>query len=104
MGQSVPFAEEAEAGIISVMFKDCEIIQDIVQLVRDTDFYKPENAILLKAILEIDEIGQAVDLDHMTNGWQRSDLIILAARSAQPRRMGRVRAKDRPPHQRVDLH
>ena len=48
MEQSVPFAEEAEAGIISAMFKDREVIQDIVQLVRDTDFYKPENAILLR--------------------------------------------------------
>ena len=59
MEQSVPFAEEAEAGIISAMFKDREVIQDIVQLVRDTDFYKPENAILFKAILEIDESGQS---------------------------------------------
>ena len=75
MGQSVPFAEEAEAGIISVMFKDCEIIQDIVQLVRDTDFYKPENAILFKAILEIDESGQSVDLVTMTNKLRKENLL-----------------------------
>lgn len=73
MEQSVPFAEEAEAGIISAMFKDREVIQDIVQLVRDTDFYKPENAILFKAILEIDESGQSVDLVTMTNKLRKEN-------------------------------
>lgn len=75
MEQSVPFAEEAEAGIISAMFKDREVIQDIVQLVRDTDFYKPENAILFKAILEIDENGQSVDLVTMTNKLRKENLL-----------------------------
>lgn len=75
MEQSVPFAEEAEAGIISAMFKDREVIQDIVQLVRDTDFYKPENAILYKAILEIDESGQSVDLVTMTNKLRKENLL-----------------------------
>lgn len=75
MEQSVPFAEEAEAGIISAMFKDREVIQDIMQLVRDTDFYKPENAILFKAILEIDESGQSVDLVTMTNKLRKENLL-----------------------------
>lgn len=75
MEQSVPFAEEAEAGIISAMFKDREVIQDIVQLVRDTDFYKTENAILFKAILEIDESGQSVDLVTMTNKLRKENLL-----------------------------
>lgn len=75
MEQSVPFAEEAEAGIISAMFKDREVIQDIVQLVRDTDFYKPENAILFKVILEIDESGQSVDLVTMTNKLRKENLL-----------------------------
>lgn len=75
MEQSVPFAEEAEAGIISAMFKDREVIQDIVQLVRDTDFYKPENAVLFKAILEIDESGQSVDLVTMTNKLRKENLL-----------------------------
>lgn len=75
MEQAVPFAEEAEAGIISAMFKDREVIQDIVQLVRDTDFYKPENAILFKAILEIDESGQSVDLVTMTNKLRKENLL-----------------------------
>lgn len=75
MEQSAPFAEEAEAGIISAMFKDREVIQDIVQLVRDTDFYKPENAILFKAILEIDESGQSVDLVTMTNKLRKENLL-----------------------------
>lgn len=75
MEQSVPFAEEAEAGIISAMFKGREVIQDIVQLVRDTDFYKPENAILFKAILEIDESGQSVDLVTMTNKLRKENLL-----------------------------
>lgn len=75
MEQSVPFAEEAEAGIISAMFKDREVIQDIVQLVRDTDFYKPENAILFKALLEIDESGQSVDLVTMTNKLRKENLL-----------------------------
>lgn len=75
MEQSVPFAEEAEAGIISAMFKEREVIQDIVQLVRDTDFYKPENAILFKAILEIDESGQSVDLVTMTNKLRKENLL-----------------------------
>ena len=78
MEQSVPFAEEAEAGIISAMFKDREVIQDIVQLVRDTDFYKPENAILFKAILEIDESGQSVDLVTMTNKLRKENLLEIA--------------------------
>ena len=75
MEQSVPFAEEAEAGIISAMFKDREVIQDIVQLVRDTDFYKPENAILFKAILEIDESVQSVDIVTMTNKLRKENLL-----------------------------
>ena len=73
--QSVPYAEEAEAGIISAMFKDREVIQDVVQLVRDSDFYKPENAILFRAILEIDESGQSVDLVTMTNKLRKDNLL-----------------------------
>lgn len=73
--QSVPYAEEAEAGIISAMFKDREVIQDVVQLVRDSDFYKPENAILFRAILEIDESGQSVDLVTMTNKLRKENLL-----------------------------
>lgn len=73
--QSVPYAEEAEAGIISAMFKDREVIQDVVQLVRDSDFYKPENAILFRAILEIDESGQLVDLVTMTNKLRKDNLL-----------------------------
>ena len=30
MEQSVPYAEEAEAGIIAAMFKDREVLQDVV--------------------------------------------------------------------------
>ena len=73
--QSMPFAEEAEAGIISAMFKDREVIQDVVQMVKESDFYKPENAILYKAILEIDEEGQSVDLVTMTNKLRKENLL-----------------------------
>ena len=73
--QSMPYAEEAEAGIISAMFKDREVIQDVVQLVRESDFYKPENAILYKAILEVDEEGQSVDLVTMTNKLRKENLL-----------------------------
>ncbi|MEE0510505.1 MAG: replicative DNA helicase [Peptococcaceae bacterium] len=75
MEQSVPYAEEAEAGIIAAMFKDREVLQDVVQLVRDSDFYKPENAILFKAILELDESGQSVDLVTMTNKLRKENLL-----------------------------
>lgn len=75
MEQSVPFAEEAEAGIISAMFKEREVVQDVVQLVRDSDFYKPENAILFKAIVELDESGQSVDLVTMTNKLRKENLL-----------------------------
>ena len=75
MEQSVPYAEEAEAGIIAAMFKDREVLQDVVQLVRDSDFYKPENAIIFKAILELDESGQSVDLVTMTNKLRKENLL-----------------------------
>ena len=75
MEQSVPYAEEAEAGIIAAMFKDREVLQDVVQLVRDSDFYKPENAIIFKAILELDESSQSVDLVTMTNKLRKENLL-----------------------------
>ena len=75
MEQSVPYAEEAEAGIIAAMFKDREVLQDVVQLVGDSDFYKPENAIIFKAILELDESGQSVDLVTMTNKLRKENLL-----------------------------
>lgn len=75
VAQTVPFAEEAEAGIISAMFKEREVIQDVVQLVRESDFYKPENAILFKAILELDEAGESVDLVTMTNKLRKENLL-----------------------------
>ena len=75
MEQSVPYTEEAEAGIIAAMFKDREVLQDVVQLVRDSDFYKPENAIIFKAILELDESGQSVDLVTMTNKLRKENLL-----------------------------
>ena len=57
--KNVPYAEEAEAGIISAIFKDREVIQDVVQMINESDFYKIENATLYKAMLELDENGQS---------------------------------------------
>lgn len=42
---------------------------------RDSDFYKPENAIIFKAILELDESGQSVDLVTMTNKLRKENLL-----------------------------
>ena len=73
--KNVPYAEEAEAGIISAMFKDREVIGDVVQLIREGDFYKQENAILFKTIVELDEAGQTVDLVTMTNKLRKENLL-----------------------------
>ncbi|MDO4281498.1 MAG: replicative DNA helicase [Peptococcaceae bacterium] len=73
--QTAPCAEEAEAGVISAMFKDREAIQDVVEIIRESDFYKPENAILFKTIVELDESGQTVDLVTMTDKLRKENLL-----------------------------
>ena len=73
--KNVPYAEEAEAGIISAIFKDREVIQDVVQMINESDFYKIENATLYKAMLELDENGQSIDLVTMTDKLRKENLL-----------------------------
>ncbi len=73
--KNVPYAEEAEAGIISAIFKDREVIQDVVQMISESDFYKLENATLYKAMLELDENGQSIDLVTMTDKLRKENLL-----------------------------
>ena len=73
--KNVPYAEEAEAGIISAIFKDREVIQDVVQMINESDFSKIENATLYKAMLELDENGQSIDLVTMTDKLRKENLL-----------------------------
>ena len=70
---TVPYAQEAEEGIISAMFKDREAIHTAAEIVREQDFYKPEHAILFRTMVELDENRQSVDLITMTEKLRKEN-------------------------------
>lgn len=72
---NIPYSEQAEAAIIAAMFKEKDVIHEAVQLIHTEDFYKPENAILFQAIVELDENKQAVDLITITEKLQKENLL-----------------------------
>lgn len=71
--QKTPYAEEAELGIISAMFKDKDAIHEAAELIKPEDFYKPENGIIFKAMVELDESHQAVDLVTMSEKLRKDN-------------------------------
>ena len=73
--KNIPNAQDAEAAIISAMFNNHEVIQDIVQILNENDFYKTENAVLFRAIIELDESGQNVDLVTLSEKLHKDNLL-----------------------------
>ncbi len=71
----IPYAEQAEAAIIAVMFKDKDAIHEAVQLINESDFYKPENAIFFRAIVELDENKQNVDIISVADKLEKENLL-----------------------------
>ena len=73
--KNIPNAQDAEAAIISAMFNNHEVIQDVVQVLNENDFYKTENAVLFRAIIELDESGQNVDLVTLSEKLHKDNLL-----------------------------
>ncbi len=67
---SMPFSNEAEQSLLGAIFLDRNCIPDVVDVVRGNDFYIARHQELFEAILELYNLGKAIDLvtlkEHLT--------------------------------------
>lgn len=57
---------EAEQAVLAAMMLERDAIYEAIQIIKDTDFYKEGHAILFRAIVELAEKGEPVDLITLT--------------------------------------
>jgi replicative DNA helicase len=57
-----PHSKEAEEAIIGSILIDPSIVNDIVEIVSSDDFYFPENKLVFKAIEELFDEGEPIDV------------------------------------------
>lgn len=57
-----PQSEEAERAVLSTMFRDRDAIHEVVHILKEKDFYFPENKVIFSAMLEMNDDGIPIDL------------------------------------------
>ncbi|MBN2653469.1 MAG: replicative DNA helicase [Spirochaetales bacterium] len=62
-----PYNEEAEMALIGSCLKDPEIVNDIIKIVKPSDFYKNSHILIFQAIQHVIESGQNPDIISLVN-------------------------------------
>lgn len=60
--RAMPFSNEAEQSVLGAMFLDKDCIPDVIDRVKETDFYIDRHKELYSAIKELYDLGKPVDL------------------------------------------
>ena len=62
MGKSLPSNIEAERAILGAILLNDDALQSITEILRETDFYVPAHQTIFKAMLNLQEKNQRIDL------------------------------------------
>ncbi|MBQ4010937.1 MAG: replicative DNA helicase [Erysipelotrichales bacterium] len=61
-GMKVPQAPEVEASVLGAMMLDQDIVEDLMTVLQEDCFYKPENRMIFKAISQLSAASSPVDM------------------------------------------
>ncbi|MBR4801923.1 MAG: replicative DNA helicase [Bacteroidales bacterium] len=61
-GMKVPQAPEVEASVLGAMMLDQDIVEELMTVLQEECFYKPENRLIFKAITHLSNASQPVDM------------------------------------------
>ncbi|MBQ6311257.1 MAG: replicative DNA helicase [Bacteroidales bacterium] len=61
-GMKVPQAPEVEASVLGAMMLDQDIVEELMTVLQEECFYKPENRLVFKAITHLSNASQPVDM------------------------------------------
>jgi replicative DNA helicase len=61
-GVKVPQAPEVEASVLGAMMLDQDIVEELMTVLQEECFYKPENRLIFKAISNLSNASQPVDM------------------------------------------
>lgn len=61
-GMKVPQAPEVEASVLGAMMLDQDIVEELMTVLQEECFYKPENRLIFKAISNLSNASQPVDM------------------------------------------
>ena len=61
-GMKVPQAPEVEASVLGAMMLDQDIVEELMTVLQEECFYKPENRLIFKAISNLSNSSQPVDM------------------------------------------
>lgn len=75
LARMVPQNDEAEQAVLASMFHSADAINEVVQLLREDDFYHREHAILFQTMIKLNDAGQPIDLITMTERLRKDDLL-----------------------------
>src|SRR5439155_1574212 len=92
-GRQTPWSNEAEQAVLGAMMLDQDAALKAAEILDDTMFYREGHRLLFRSMISLTERGDVIDpvtirdelsrrgdLDRLTAGFQRADLVILAAR------------------------
>src|SRR2546428_709289 len=92
-GRQTPWSNEAEQAVLGAMLLDQDAALKAAELLDDTMFYREGHRLLFRSMIALTERGDVIDpvtlrdelvrrgdLDRLTAGFQRGDLVIVAAR------------------------
>ena len=70
-----PHSEEAESAVLAAMFRERDSIHEVVQLIKEEDFYLPENGIMFRVMVEMNEAAEPIDLITVTERLRKMNLL-----------------------------
>src|SRR2546423_37033 len=92
-GRQIPWSNEAEQAVLGAMLLDQDAALKAAEVLDDAMFYREGHRLLFRAMVALTERGDVIDpvtlrdellrltdLDRLTAGFQRGDLVIIAAR------------------------
>src|SRR5438105_4129492 len=92
-GRQIPWSNEAEQAVLGAMLLDQDAALKAAEVLDDAMFYREGHRLLFRAMVALTERGDVIDpvtlrdelmrrgdLDRPTAGFQRGDLVIIAAR------------------------
>ena len=73
LGKLPPQNTDAEEALLSAILIDNSIINDVVEILSDEDFYRSKHQVIFRSIVELFENNEPVDLVTLTNQLKKSD-------------------------------
>lgn len=70
-----PQDQDAEAAVLASMYRSPDSINEVVQIIKEGDFYLPENRILFRTMVAMNEEGKPIDLITLQSRLRKEELL-----------------------------